>query len=84
MVLEKGGESGDEKSRDGHQSHKISTKSMRGLLLTYAQKTPVSPLRLIQDPGWGFVLEIGMVSHHHRLSLRQLVARERRLVVFWR
>lgn len=57
---------------------------MRNPRLTYAQKTPVSPLRLIQDPGRGFVLEIRMVSHHHRLSFRQLVARERLLVVLGR
>jgi hypothetical protein len=25
-----------------------------------------------------------MVSHHHRLSIWQLVARERRLLIFWR
>lgn len=57
---------------------------MQSLLLTYAQKTPVSSLRLIQDPGsWGFVLKTGMVSHHHGLSVRQLVARKRlRLVEF--
>jgi hypothetical protein len=57
---------------------------MRNLLLTYAQKTPVSALRLIQNPGRGFVLEIRMVSHHHRLSVWQLVARKRRLVVLGR
>jgi len=54
---------------------------MRDLLLTYAEKTPVSALRLIQDPGRGFVLEIRMVAHHHRLSLRHLLARVRRVVV---
>lgn len=59
---------------------------MQNLLLTYAQKTPVSSLRLIQDPGsWGFVLETGMVSHHHGLSVLQLVAGKRlRLVKFRR
>lgn len=57
---------------------------MRGLL-TYAQKTPVSPLRLIQDPGSrGFVLKIRMVSHHHRLSIWQLVTRKRRLLILRR
>lgn len=54
------------------------------LLLAYSQEAPVSPLRLIQDPGWRFVLEVGMVTHHHGLSLRQLMARKRRLVVLGR
>lgn len=54
-------------------------------LSTYPQKTPVSPLRLIQDPGRGFILEIRMVGHHHRLALRHMVvSRERRVLVFRR
>jgi hypothetical protein len=76
------------RSRDGHSSVGPDLgpvkASKRNPLLTYSQKTPVSPLRLVQDPGWGFILEIRMVSHHHRLSLWYLVAWEGRLVVLGR
>jgi hypothetical protein len=55
---------------------------MRSHLLTYTQKIPVSPLQLVRDPGWGFVLEIGIVSHHG-LAIA-LVTLEGLLVVFVR
>lgn len=41
---------------------------MRNHLLSYPQIGPVSPFRLIQKPGLGFVLEIRMVRNHHALG----------------